>query len=68
MGELSVTDETFQTLLAESKTALEAHMTMEEVDIFPRSIELLGDDRINELGNQIDQSKGDPGLTSSTTM
>jgi iron-sulfur cluster repair protein YtfE (RIC family) len=63
MRELSVTDETFQSLLAETKAALEAHMTVEEDDIFPRSIELLGPERINELGNQIDQLKGNAGLS-----
>ena len=68
MRELSVTDETFQTLLAETKAALEAHMTVEEEDIFPRSIELLGSDRINELGNQIDQLKGNAGLSRSARV
>jgi len=68
MGELSVTDETFQALLATTKAALETHMAVEEDDIFPRSIELLGEDRINELGNRIDQVKGDAGMASSATM
>ncbi len=68
MRELSVTDATFQSLLAETRLALEAHMTLEEDDIFPRSIELLGRDRINELGNQIDQMKGDTGLSRTARM
>lgn len=68
MRELSVADETFQSLLTETKTALEAHMTVEEDDIFPRSIELLGSERINELGNQIDQLKGETGMSSSARM
>lgn len=63
MRELSVTDETFQSLLLETKAALQMHMTEEENDIFPRSIELLGEDRVNELGNQIDQLKGDSGMS-----
>jgi iron-sulfur cluster repair protein YtfE (RIC family) len=35
MGELPINDDTFQLLLAETKAALEAHMTVEEDDIFP---------------------------------
>jgi iron-sulfur cluster repair protein YtfE (RIC family) len=68
MSELSPADATFQTLLTETKAALEAHMENEETEIFPRSIELLGEDRINELGNQIDQMKGDAGLSQSARM
>lgn len=68
MRELSVADEAFQALLTETKAALEAHMTVEEDEIFPRSIELLGEDRINELGNQIDQLKADTGMTRSAGM
>lgn len=66
MNELSVADETFQSLLAETKAALQMHMTEEEDEIFPRSIELLGEERIRELGTQIDQLKGGTGLSSST--
>jgi iron-sulfur cluster repair protein YtfE (RIC family) len=65
MAELSVNDEQFQSLLAQTKVALEAHMETEEDDIFPRSIEVLGEDRINELGNQIDQLKTDSGMSRS---
>ncbi len=68
MSELSPADATFQTLLTETKLALEAHMENEETEIFPRSIELLGEDRINELGNQIGQMKGDAGLSQSAKM
>ena len=68
MSELSPTDATFQTLLTETKLALEAHMEKEENEIFPRSIELLGKERINDLGNQIEQMKGDMGLTQSARM
>jgi hypothetical protein len=63
MRELSVTDEIFQSLLTETKASLEEHMKIEENDIFPLSIELLGDERLNELGNRIDQMKGDTGLS-----
>ncbi len=68
MAELSVADDEFQSLLTETKVALEAHMETEEDDVFPRSIELLGRERINELGNQIDQMKGDSGLSQSARM
>jgi iron-sulfur cluster repair protein YtfE (RIC family) len=68
MRDLSVTDETFQSLLTETKAALEAHMKTEEDDVFPRSIELLGNEKINELGNQIDQIKGDTGLSRSAKI
>lgn len=68
MRELSVADETFQSLLTETKAALQVHMTEEENEIFPRSIELLGAERINELGNQIDQMKGDSGMSQTARM
>jgi iron-sulfur cluster repair protein YtfE (RIC family) len=59
MSELSPASDAFQSILAETRAALEAHMEEEEDEIFPRSIELLGEERINELGNRIDQMKGD---------
>ena len=68
MSELSPGSDVFQTLLTETRVALEAHMEREESEIFPRSIELLGDDRINSLGNEIDQLKGAAGMTRSATL
>jgi iron-sulfur cluster repair protein YtfE (RIC family) len=65
MNELSPASDEFQQLLTETRAALEMHMENEENDVFPRSIELLGEDRINELGNQIDQMKGDDGMSRS---
>jgi len=59
MSELSPASDEFQSVLAETRAALEAHMEEEEDEIFPRSLELLGEDRIHELGNRIDQMKGD---------
>ena len=58
----------FQDLLAETKTAIEMHVTKEEDDIFPESIELLGEDRIAELGDEIEQLKSEGGLSHSATM
>jgi iron-sulfur cluster repair protein YtfE (RIC family) len=70
MRELSVSDAEFQKLLTETKAALEMHMTVEEDDVFPRSLELLGRERIDQLGTEIDQMKAelDPGLSSSARM
>lgn len=63
MSELDPGSPEFQTLLTEIKAALEAHMTVEEDDIFPESLEVLGNERIEELGEQIDQLKGEAGLS-----
>lgn len=68
MRELPVSDESFQTLLTETRAALEAHMEVEEDDVFPRSIELLGRDRIDQLGTEIDQLKGEMGMSQSARM
>ena len=68
LSELSPGSDAFQALLTETRVALEAHMEREESEIFPRSIELLGDERINSLGNEIDQLKGDAGMTRSATL
>jgi len=65
MSELSPADAIFQTTLTELKIALEAHVEEEETRLFPRSVELLGDERMRELGNQIDQLKSDEGHTRS---
>ena len=68
MSELSPADAAFQTLLTETKAALEMHMENEETEIFPRSIELLGEKQINDLGREIDEMKGAAGLTQSARM
>jgi iron-sulfur cluster repair protein YtfE (RIC family) len=68
MSELQPNDAVFQETLLEMKTALEAHMTSEEEDLFPDAIEALGEDVISELGNRIDQLKGESGMTRSATM
>src|SRR5687768_10800176 len=43
MSELSPASDAFQSILTETRAALEAHMQEEEDEIFPRSIELLGE-------------------------
>lgn len=68
MSELQPNNAVFQETLLEMKTALEAHMTSEEEDLFPDAIEALGEDVISELGNRIDQLKGESGMTRSATM
>lgn len=68
MSELAVSDETFQSILAETRAALEVHMDNEEDDLFPRSIEVLGADRIEELGREIEQMKGENGMSQSAGM
>lgn len=68
MSELSVSDKTFQSILAETRAALEVHMDNEEDDLFPRSIEVLGADRIEELGREIEQMKGENGMSQSAGM
>jgi iron-sulfur cluster repair protein YtfE (RIC family) len=68
MSELQPNNAVFQETLLEMKTALEAHMTSEEEDLFPDAIEALGEEVISELGNRIDQLKGESGMTRSATM
>ena len=38
-------------------SAIEDHADNEEDDVFPKSIEVLGETRIEELGNEIEQMK-----------
>ena len=54
---LSPGDDTFQDLLSDMRSAIEDHADNEEDDVFPKSIEVLGEDRINELGSEIEQMK-----------
>src|SRR5215203_6318285 len=59
MNELVPSSDEFQDLLSQLKTAIEAHVTKEEDDIFPESIEVLGSDSIEQLGNEIKELKND---------
>jgi iron-sulfur cluster repair protein YtfE (RIC family) len=63
MGELVPSSPEFQTVLAEMKTALELHMTREEDEIFPESIEVLGAETIEELGTEIESMKSETGMS-----
>jgi len=58
----------FQKLLAELRFALSQHAEKEEADIFPRALASLGPDRIDELGNRIDQMKGEAGMTRTANL
>ncbi|HEY8562454.1 MAG TPA: hemerythrin domain-containing protein [Pyrinomonadaceae bacterium] len=68
MGELAPSSDEFQDLLAQMKTALEAHMTEEEDDIFPESIEVLGADTIEQLGEEIETIKNEGGMGRAVNM
>jgi iron-sulfur cluster repair protein YtfE (RIC family) len=61
MAELPPSSPEFQELLQEIKTAIEAHVTKEEDDIFPESIEVLGADRIEALGDEMESLKMEGG-------
>lgn len=58
----------FQKLLTELRFAVSQHAEKEEADIFPRALASLGPDRIDELGNRIDQMKGEAGMTRTANM
>jgi hemerythrin superfamily protein len=68
MSQLAVSSDTFQSVLEEMRVAILAHVTNEEENIFPESISVLGDEAINDLGNRIDQLKGDAGLSQGASM
>jgi iron-sulfur cluster repair protein YtfE (RIC family) len=68
LSELDPNDALFQETLLGMKAALETHMTLEEEDLFPDAIDTFGAERINELGNRIDQLKGDAGLSRVASM
>ena len=68
LSELAISSDEFQSVLDEMRAAILAHATNEEENIFPESIDVLGEQEINELGNRIDQLKGDAGLSRSASM
>lgn len=59
MNELAPSSDEFQDLLAQLKTAIEAHVTREEDDIFPESIEVLGRNAVEMPGDEIEALKND---------
>ena len=68
LGELEPNDGVFQETLLTMKTALQKHMTEEEEDLFPDAIDTFGAEKIDALGNRIDQMKGDAGLSRTASM
>lgn len=68
MGDLAPGSAEFQVLLREIKTAIEAHVVEEENDIFPESIEVLGTDQIEMLGDEIERLKSEGGMRRSMKM
>ena len=59
MSQLAPNTDEFQKLLTEMKLAVEAHATNEEEDVFSDAEELLGLDRMNELGESMDRMKSE---------
>jgi iron-sulfur cluster repair protein YtfE (RIC family) len=59
MSELAPKSPEFQALVTEMKTALKAHMTREEDEIFPESIEVMGTKAIERLGEEIESIKAE---------
>lgn len=68
MSALEPSSKEFQEVLAETKTALEAHMENEETDVFPKAEEVLGRDKIEALGNEIEKLKSEAGMSRSAMM
>ena len=68
MSELDPGTDEFQELLAEMKAAIEVHATNEEENIFPESIQLLGRDEIEAIGDEIEQLKGNAGMSRTARM
>jgi iron-sulfur cluster repair protein YtfE (RIC family) len=68
MRELDPGTDEFQELLTEMKAAIEMHANNEEENIFPESIELLGREEIEALGEVIEQLKGDAGMSQTARM
>jgi len=58
----------FQRMLDELRDNVRQHAEKEEADIFPRSLAVVGPDRIEELGNQIDQMKAEAGMVRTANM
>lgn len=68
MNELAPSSDEFQDLLSQLKTAIEKHVTEEEDDIFPESIEQLGRSRVEALGEEIETMKEEGGMTRTMRM
>ena len=61
LGGLDPVDEEFQELLLELRDSLDQHIEEEEGELFPKAEEFCGPERLNELGQQIEQLKAQSG-------
>ena len=61
MSELDPGTDEFQELLTEMRAAIEMHATNEEENIFPESIEVLGNGAIESMADEINRLKGGTG-------
>jgi iron-sulfur cluster repair protein YtfE (RIC family) len=68
MAELDPASEPFQETLTEMRAAIEMHVTNEEDHVFPESLEVLGRDEIESLGDEIGSMRGDSGMSRSARM
>ncbi|MDQ3220690.1 MAG: hemerythrin domain-containing protein [Acidobacteriota bacterium] len=68
MGELEPESELFQEILSELKGALEAHVDNEEDDLFPEASEVLGNAKMEELGQEIENMKSESGMSQTAGM
>jgi iron-sulfur cluster repair protein YtfE (RIC family) len=68
MAELDPGSEPFQETLAEMKAAIELHVADEEENIFPESIEVMGRERIEELGDEINSLRGESEMSRTARM
>jgi hemerythrin-like domain-containing protein len=68
MTGLNPQDEEFQDLLTQLKDSVQQHVEEEEAEMFPQAEELLGEDRLETIGNEIEQAKNDAGISRTASM
>ena len=68
LNELDPTTEEFQDALATMKAGIEHHVAEEEGEMFATAEDELGSERLEEIGRQIEELKGDATMTSSAAM
>ena len=57
MTALSPTDDEFQELLSELRDSIEHHVEEEESELFPKAEELCGQERLEQMGRQMQEMK-----------
>jgi hemerythrin-like domain-containing protein len=68
MENLQITNSEFHKLLLDLRFAVKNHADKEEADVFPRAIAVLGPDRLDELGTEIDAARGTAGMIRSANI